>query len=133
LCESHVLALEYLRNGGASDYYNLGNGQGYSVNEVIEAARKVTNSEIRTRIEAARPGDPSRLIADSSKAHSILGWRPKFCIPGNDHSERVGEWHRTHPDGYAAPEAGLSRNERPFLSRQRREPKTARAKPVRDR
>jgi UDP-glucose 4-epimerase len=72
LCEAHVLALEYLRNGGASDYFNLGNGQGYSVNEVIEAARKVTDSDIRTRIEAARPGDPSRLTPIPAKLTQFL-------------------------------------------------------------
>jgi UDP-glucose 4-epimerase len=99
LCDAHVLALEYLRNGGASDYFNLGNGQGYSVKEVIETARQVTNSEIRTVIDAARPGDPSRLIADSSKAQSILGWKPRFgALEAIIRS--AWEWHSAHPEGY---------------------------------
>jgi UDP-glucose 4-epimerase len=101
LCEAHVLALEYLRNGGASDYFNLGNGKGYSVNEVIEAARRVTKSKIRTRIEPARPGDPSRLIADSSKAYSTLGWRPKYASL-EAIIRSAWEWHSTHPRGYGS-------------------------------
>jgi len=78
LCDAHLLALEYLQNGGASEQLNLGTGRGHSVNEVIAAARQVTNCEIKVRVEPPRPGDPSRLVADARKARSILGWSPKY-------------------------------------------------------
>ena len=99
LCSAHVLALEHLRRGGNSEAINLGNGQGYSVKEVIEAARRVTGCQIETRIEPARPGDPSRLVADAQKARLVLGWRPQF--PELESIVRTAwEWQRAHPGGY---------------------------------
>src|SRR5262249_13810542 len=77
LASAHVLALQYLRAGGASERINLGNGKGYSVFEVIETARRVTSRSIPMRIEPARAGDPTRLVADASRAREILGWVPK--------------------------------------------------------
>jgi UDP-glucose 4-epimerase len=77
LAEAHILALEYLRRGGASDFLNLGTGHGYSVLEVIESARKVTGQPIPMRIEAPRPGDPPKLVANAMKAQRVLGWRPE--------------------------------------------------------
>ena len=68
--------LEYLRRGGKSDFLNLGTGHGFSVLEVVECARQVTGRTIDARIEPPRAGDPSRLIADSSKARAVLGWEP---------------------------------------------------------
>lgn len=101
LCTAHILALEHLRNGGESERINLGNGQGYSVMEVIEAARHVTGSEIEVRIEPARAGDPSRLVADAAKAKKVLGWKPQYtsleAILGT-----AWEWHKAHPNGYDA-------------------------------
>ncbi|HET6976444.1 MAG TPA: UDP-glucose 4-epimerase GalE [Pyrinomonadaceae bacterium] len=79
LGEAHALALDYLRNDGSSTAINLGNGQGYSVLEVIKAARDVTGQEIPTKIEGRRPGDPSHLVADASKARSVLGWQPQHA------------------------------------------------------
>ena len=76
LGSAHILALDYLRAGGESDYINLGNGQGYSVMEVIEMARTVTAREITVRVEPRRAGDPSRLVADARKARARLGWQP---------------------------------------------------------
>jgi UDP-glucose 4-epimerase len=76
LAEAHVLALEHLRSGGDSDFLNLGTGGGYSVMEVIEAARKVTGEPIPTKIEGRRAGDPPKLVADASKAKKLLGWEP---------------------------------------------------------
>ncbi len=78
LGEAHILALRHLRDGGMSERINLGNGQGYSVLEVIETARRVTGKPIEVKIEPPRPGDPSRLVADASKARALLGWRPAF-------------------------------------------------------
>jgi UDP-glucose-4-epimerase GalE len=77
LGEAHILALAYLRAGGDSERINLGNGQGYSVMEVIETARQVTGRPIAIKIEPRRAGDPSRLVADAAKASRILGWQPE--------------------------------------------------------
>jgi UDP-glucose 4-epimerase len=76
LAEAHILSLDYLQSGGPSEFINLGNGQGYSVLEVIETARRVTGRKIEMKIEPARPGDPSRLIANAEKARATLGWKP---------------------------------------------------------
>ncbi|MDQ3919869.1 MAG: UDP-glucose 4-epimerase GalE [Acidobacteriota bacterium] len=100
LCSAHTLALEHLRRGGPSDFINLGNGHGYSVSEVIETARRVTGREIETRMEPRRAGDPSRLVADASKARSVLGWRTQY--PDLETIIRTAwDWHQTHPEGYA--------------------------------
>lgn len=77
LCDAHALALEYLLAGGESARFNLGNGQGFSVQEVIDTASRVTGKKIPVRYEARRPGDPARLVADSRKAKEVLGWQPK--------------------------------------------------------
>jgi UDP-glucose 4-epimerase len=103
LGSAHILALEHLRRGGQSDCINLGNGQGYSILEVIEAARRVTGRPITAKIEAARPGDPSRLIANAEKARGVLGWQPKYT--DLDTIIRTAwEWHQAHPNGYAEAE-----------------------------
>jgi UDP-glucose 4-epimerase len=100
LCAAHTLALEHLRGGGRSDFINLGNGQGYSVLEVVETARRVTGREIKTRAEPRRAGDPSRLVADASKAHEVLGWRTQY--PELETIIRTAwDWHQSHPEGYA--------------------------------
>lgn len=78
LSQAHLLAVEHLRNGGDSQFVNLGNGHGFSVLEVIEAARKVTGREIPTVMEPRRAGDPSRLVGDATKAGELLGWDPQF-------------------------------------------------------
>lgn len=77
LCEAHALALEYLLAGGGSSRFNLGNGHGFSVQEVIDTARRVTGRDIAVRYEERRPGDPARLVADSRKAREVLKWAPK--------------------------------------------------------
>jgi UDP-glucose 4-epimerase len=82
LAAAHTLALDYLRAGGRSECINLGNGQGYSVLEVIETARQVTQRPIAVTIEAPRPGDPARLVADAQKARKVLGWRPAYADLG---------------------------------------------------
>jgi len=99
LGSAHALALDYLRDGGASDFINLGNGQGYSIMEVIETARQVTDRPIEMRIEAPRPGDASSLVAQSDKARRMLGWEP--AIPELEAVIRSAwEWFQAHPDGY---------------------------------
>jgi UDP-glucose 4-epimerase len=99
LANAHICALEYLRSGGASDYLNLGTGRGYSVLEVIECARQITGREIPFQIEPPRPGDPARLIADSSRAKFLLGWDPVTSdLRSIIHS--AWEWRLCHPSGY---------------------------------
>lgn len=77
LAEAHALSLDYLRAGNPSTAINLGNGQGYSVLEVIEAARAVTGRNIRIDMQGRRAGDPSHLVANAAKAQTVLGWQPK--------------------------------------------------------
>jgi len=78
LSRAHLLALEYLQGGGGSTAANLGNGKGFSVLEVIEAARKITGAEIPVKMESRRPGDPSSLVANAARANEVLGWKPEI-------------------------------------------------------
>ncbi len=78
LADAHILALEYLFNGGASDVFNLGNGNGFSVRDVIETARDVTGREIVDVPSPRRPGDPAVLVGSSKKTTEVLGWRPRY-------------------------------------------------------
>jgi UDP-glucose 4-epimerase len=78
LCDAHLLALEYLRNGAASNAFNLGNGDGFSVQQVIDTVSTVTNKKVRVNDGPRRLGDPARLVADAGKANKTLGWRPQF-------------------------------------------------------
>ena len=99
LAQAHILAVQYLNNGGESDIFNLGNGVGYSVREVIETARKVTGHPIPATETSRRTGDPARLVASSEKAKSVLGWKPV-----HDSLEEIissaWNWHKNHPNGY---------------------------------
>ena len=99
LAEAHILALDYLRLGGKSDFINLGSGVGYSVLEVIETARKVTGCPIQIRFEARREGDPIKLVADAKKARAVLGWDPKVSDLTSILRSQW-EWRRKHPHGY---------------------------------
>ena len=100
LADAHVLAVDYLRKGGESNIFNLGNGQGFSVKEMIEAAEEATGRHIKVEIGARRAGDPAQLIASSEKARSVLGWKPRFT----DVRAVIGtawKWHQQHPEGYS--------------------------------
>ncbi|HEV8188577.1 MAG TPA: UDP-glucose 4-epimerase GalE [Pyrinomonadaceae bacterium] len=92
LADAHALALGYLRNEGLSTAINLGNGAGYSVLEVIHAAREITQKDIPMEVEGRRAGDPSHLVADSSKARSVLGWHPQHAELSTIISS-AWEWH----------------------------------------
>jgi UDP-glucose 4-epimerase len=99
LAQAHILAVKYLLEGNDSNIFNLGNGVGFTVNEVIETARKVTGKEIKAVMAERRAGDPAQLIASSEKARTILGWNPQHA----DLEEIIAsawKWHSTHPNGY---------------------------------
>ncbi|WP_082488094.1 UDP-glucose 4-epimerase GalE [Methylophilus sp. Leaf414] len=78
LCSAHLAALEYLNGGGSSDSFNLGNGSGFSVQEVLDAVQKVSGKTVTVIDGERREGDPARLVADASRARSTLGWKPVF-------------------------------------------------------
>jgi UDP-arabinose 4-epimerase len=78
LAEAHVAAIDWLQAEKPSDSFNLGNGRGFSVAEVVRTSEKVTGQSVRTELRARRPGDPAVLVSDSSKARRMLGWMPKF-------------------------------------------------------
>lgn len=99
LAEAHINALDYLRQGGESDFLNLGTGRGYSVLEVIECARQVTGSPIPVRIEGPRPGDPARLVADATRARAVLGWQPMASDLASILRSQW-DWQKKHPQGY---------------------------------
>ena len=99
LSQAHLLALDHLRAGKPSEFINLGNGSGYSVNEVIETARRVTGLPIEAKIAPRRPGDPSKLVADAKKAHEILGWNPQHADLENI-IDTAWNWHLKNPTGY---------------------------------
>ena len=99
LAQAHFLALERILSGLPGGKYNLGNGSGCSVREVIEIARNVTGKSIPSKIVERRPGDPAELIGSSEKAIKELGWKPQF--PNLDAIiETAWKWHRSHPEGY---------------------------------
>lgn len=99
LASAHYLALEYLNKGGKSDIFNLGNGVGFSVKEVIDASREVTGDKIPAIVSKRREGDPKTLIASSDKARNILGWQPKYTDL-KEIIQTAWMWHKNHPEGY---------------------------------
>ncbi len=101
LAQAHILALDYLMNGGENNVFNLGNGVGFSVKEVIDVARKVTGHAIPAEICPRRAGDPAQLVASSEKAKSVLGWKPQFADLETIVST-AWAWHQSHPHGYNA-------------------------------
>lgn len=99
LAQAHILAVEYLMNGNDSNIFNLGNGVGFTVKEVIDTARIVTGEEIKAVVSKRRAGDPAQLIASSEKAKTILGWNPEHA----DLEEIIADawkWHKSHPQGF---------------------------------
>jgi UDP-glucose 4-epimerase len=99
LAQAHILALKKLKNGGNSDIYNLGNGKGFSVKEVVELAREVTGESIKAIISERRAGDPAILIASSERIQMELKWEPKY----NDLRtiiETAWNWHKNNPNGF---------------------------------
>lgn len=99
LIKAHLLALEYLNKGNESNIFNLGNGMGFSVKEIIDAAEEVTGQNIKRKIVERRLGDPAILVASSHKAKEILNWEPKYTNI-NDIIASAWNFHKTHENGF---------------------------------
>ena len=95
LAQAHILALE----GSMQGPFNLGNGDGYSVKEVIDISRQITGHDIPAEVSPRRPGDPALLIAGADKARRVLGWEPKYPELTTI-IQHAWDWHKRHPDGY---------------------------------
>ena len=99
LASAHILAAEYLMNVGENNVFNLGNGVGFTVKEIIDTAEKVVGKPIKCEMAPRRAGDPAQLVASSEKAKTVLGWKPKY----DDIETIIGSawnWHKEHPHGY---------------------------------
>ena len=99
LAQAHILALDYLLKGGENNVFNLGNGVGFTVKEVIDTARAVTGHPIPAQVAPRRAGDPAQLVASSQKAKDILGWKPKYDDLATIIST-AWAWHKSHPNGF---------------------------------
>ncbi|WP_270994617.1 UDP-glucose 4-epimerase GalE [Listeria seeligeri] len=99
LIDAHIRSLEYLENGGESNIFNLGSSKGFSVQEILGAARSVTGKTIPAEVVARRAGDPGTLIAASDKARDVLGWEPTYTDI-KDIIATAWKWHESHPNGY---------------------------------
>lgn len=104
LIDAHILAVDYLEDGGESDVFNLGSSRGFSVKEMIDAAREVTGHEIPAEMGVRRAGDPSKLIASSEKAKNVLGWNPKRTEV-HQIIKDAWRWHQKYPRAYDDKEA----------------------------
>lgn len=99
LANAHIKAFEYLRKGNDSNIFNLGSGNGFTVKQMIEAAKEVTQKDIKIVIGQRREGDPAKLVASSKKAKEILGWTPEF----DDVKKMISDawnWHKNNPNGF---------------------------------
>jgi UDP-glucose 4-epimerase len=100
LATAHILALRSLREGNDSNIYNLGSGKGFSVKQVVQAAREVTGVDIKATTVPRRPGDPAVLVASSDRIRNELKWDPKY----NDLYtiiDTAWNWHKNNPKGFA--------------------------------
>ncbi|ANS75418.1 UDP-glucose 4-epimerase [Paenibacillus yonginensis] len=100
LADAHLRAVDYLRGGGESNVFNLGSGNGFSVNQVISKVKEVTGVDFAVEVKPRRTGDPAVLIASSGKARSVLGWNPQRENL-DDIIASAWQWHQNHPNGYA--------------------------------
>ncbi|EKQ51019.1 MULTISPECIES: UDP-glucose 4-epimerase GalE [unclassified Clostridium] len=99
LADAHIKAVEYLLNGNESNIFNLGNGVGFSVKEMIDSAKEATSEEINVVVGERRAGDPARLIASNEKAQKILGWTPKYTDV-KAIIKTAWTWHKNNPNGF---------------------------------
>ncbi|MFO8005437.1 MAG: UDP-glucose 4-epimerase GalE, partial [Thioalkalivibrio sp.] len=110
LAQAHVLALDYLANGGATAAVNLGTGHGHSVLEVIETARKVTSRDIPVIFTDRRPGDPPVLTAAADKARKLLGWQPRHTDLAET-LRHAWDWHSRQAQSFGTPTSSCSRTD----------------------
>lgn len=99
LADAHIKALNYLRAGNESNIFNLGNGKGFSVKEMIDATKEATGEEIKVVLGERRAGDPAVLIASSEKAHNLLNWQPKYTNV-KEIIKTAWTWHSQNPKGF---------------------------------
>jgi len=99
LCKAHLLALDYLKGGGDSLILNLGNGNGFTVKEVVDSVKRVSKKDFQVRVESRREGDPPILVASSEKIRSKLKWAPSYTDI-DQIVETAWIWHSRHPEGY---------------------------------
>ena len=99
LSDAHILAVDALERGSESKIYNLGNGKGFSVREVIETIEKVTGKMVPAEESERRPGDPAVLVASSQKIIDELGWKPQYPSL-DDIIETAWNWHKQFPNGF---------------------------------
>lgn len=99
LIDAHILALKHMMKTNKSDVFNLGTAHGYSNLEILESAKKVTGIDIPYTMGPRRGGDPDSLVADSTKARTVLGWKPKHENV-DDVIATAWKWHKSHPKGY---------------------------------
>lgn len=99
LALAHILALKYLEQGGSSDVFNLGNGQGYTVKQVLETCRQVSGVDIPSVTVARRSGDCAVLVASAAKITKVLGWQPQYPSL-QDIVKHAWNWHLHHPQGF---------------------------------
>lgn len=99
LARAHILALDYLLEGGKSDVFNIGSEKGFTVKEMLEAARRVTGKEIPAKVAPRRAGDPAKLVASPEKIERVLGWKPEYENI-EDIIATAWTWHQSHPNGY---------------------------------
>ncbi|KAJ3220152.1 hypothetical protein HDU67_005476 [Dinochytrium kinnereticum] len=99
IARAHIGAIDYLVKTNESNRFNLGSGKGYTVKEIVDAARKVTGHPIPAEIKTRRPGDPDALIASSERAEKVLGWTRQYKSV-EDIVSSAWRWHQTHPTGY---------------------------------
>ncbi|HTH45274.1 MAG TPA: NAD-dependent epimerase/dehydratase family protein, partial [Oxalicibacterium sp.] len=100
LCAAHLLAIRHLRAGKESDRFNLGNGNGYSVREVLRTVERIVGKPCDVRIAARRIGDPGTLVADAAKARALLGWRPRYTSL-EDIVRHTFHWEATQQERFA--------------------------------
>jgi len=100
IVRAHILALNHLEKNAGSKAYNLGTGKGYSVMEIVEAARRVTGAKVPIKVSNRRPGDPAKLVASYNLAKAELGWEPQHS--GLDSIiKSAWQWQKVHPRGYS--------------------------------
>lgn len=99
LANAHRVALDHLSSGGESGVFNLGNGNGFSVREIVDVVRSISGSDFKVAEEDRRPGDPPVLVASNRRAEAVLGWKPE-CADIKGIIMSAWEWHSKHPEGY---------------------------------